>query len=156
MKANKQDKRRGFALKRIQRHFPQVKSVVDATEGLLINVTEKDNKDAVPGDTDNCALAKAAVRERQADGAIIGVAYSWLIRGTKATRYKTSNTVGREITSFDRHHDFATGQNYRLSPVSPANRLGQGRSTHPNLDKGRGEIKPIVHRTARIREMWKK
>jgi hypothetical protein len=42
-------------------------------------------------------------------------------------RYKTSVAVGREITSFDRHHEFATGNDYLLSNVPPSSRLGRPR-----------------------------
>lgn len=153
----KRDGRKDVALKRIQSHFPQVKTVTDAREGVLVTVTEADSKGAVPDDPENCAMAKAAVREKIADGAIIGVGYSWLIEGTKATRFKTSIGVGREITSFDRHHDFAAGVNYRLSPVAPANRLG-ARPGRKGVHRDDATPMPMqqVHKTARIRALWKK
>lgn len=150
-------KGRDIALHRIQRHFPHVKTVQDADEGLLINVTEGDNTNSTPDDPENCAMAKAVKREKVADGAIIGIAYSWLIKGTKAVRYKTSEAVGREITSFDRHHDFATGQNYRLSPISPASRLGvRQREPGPHNPDATPLTPRTIHKTARIRALWKK
>ena len=41
-----------------------------------------------------------------------------------------------EIVSFDRHKDFAPGKNYRLMPISPANRLGAARAMSRHLRGG--------------------
>src|SRR4051812_17932241 len=100
------------ALNKIRKLFPQVKHVEDADESIVITVTKKDNSSARKKEPTDCALARACIREKIADAAIIGLSYSWLIKGTKAIRYATSVTVSREITSFDRHHDFMAGKNY--------------------------------------------
>ena len=153
-KSAKHDKRHDVALRRIQRIFPKVTEITDATAPLLVNVTEADCKGAVKSDPEHCAMAVAVRRQKVADGAIIGVAYSWLIRGTKAIRFRTSETVGREITSFDRHDDFAAGVNYRLGPISPANRLGAGKVHKGSHNSHTTPLTQKVHRTARIRELW--
>ncbi len=54
-----------------------------------------------------------------------GLEATALLKGDTATRYKTSAAVGREITTFDRHTDFAPGVNYKLSRVSPGSKLGK-------------------------------
>ena len=134
----------------VRKYFPKVKDVSDANVGLTVAVSTKDGKYSVPGDPSKCALARACRRSRLVDGAIIGLSYSYVIHGTKATRFKTSEGVSREIVSFDRHSDFAAGS-YRLSPVSQSNRLGtdRGVSTHPR--NGTKAKRPTVHRTVRVR-----
>lgn len=143
------------AVTRVRKYFPQVNKVVDATKSLLVTVKKQDTKSARRKDPKNCALAKACLRDKKVDGAIINIGFSYLIKGDIATRYKTSVGVGREITSFDRHADFASGINYRLSKVAPGCRLGRSRTlkslkSGPRLTKKLG---PIVHthRTSRIR-----
>lgn len=110
------------ALDRIRQSFPKVEKVIDATDSIDITVLPEDSVKGRKKDPQACALARACMREKGADGAIIGIAYSYLIRGTVATRYSTSVAVAREITTFDRHQDFAPGDNYKLSKVSPSNR----------------------------------
>lgn len=144
------------ALTRVRKYFPHVNRVKDAKEGVLITVTAADSRTARKKDPANCALAVACRRQGLADGAIINIGFSYLIKGDVATRYKTSGTVGREITSFDRHQDFAEGKNYRLSRICPSAALGR----HPKYYQYpvKNKLKPgksinVVHkhRTARIR-----
>lgn len=145
--------RRNNALSRIRKHFPNVNYVKDATKSIVIAVKDNDSKTSRKKDPENCALATACKRLKIADHAIIGIAYSWLIKGDVATRFKTSTAVGREITSFDRHQDFAAGQNYRLSRVSEGSRLGQkpqsSKTGGPRLTTKDWPKK--IHRTANIR-----
>jgi len=141
------------ALRRLQRYFPNVETVVDATEPVLISVENVDNKNATKKDPLNCALVQACKRMKIADGAMIGMAFSYLVNGTTAIRYKTSNTTSREITTFDRHKHFMPGRDYRLSPVAPASRLGRKKPTGPKKKKN-GTHKPMhVHRTDFVRKI---
>jgi len=140
------------ALSKLQKHFPQVKKVVDAEKSLIVSVTRDDVRFARKKDTENCALARACVRQKIASSAVIGIGTSYLINGTVATRYHTSTTVAREITSFDRHADFAEGTTYRLSKISPASRLGTKpgpKQTGPHNSKF--DDKWVKHHTANIR-----
>ncbi len=144
-------------LGRIRKSFPQVEELRDATSGIVINVTEKDSQTARKKDPEDCALARACMRQNLADGAIIGIGYSWLIKGKVATRYKTTTTVSREITSFDRHHDFAPGKDYMLSRISPGSRMGRQR-TPLSLKSGKhnGSARQrTVHHTENIRVIHK-
>ncbi len=109
----------------IKRDFPRVRKIVDATETLNITVLPQDAATGRQKDPEGCALVKACIRQKLADAAIIGLGFSYLIKGDTATRYKTSAAVGREITTFDRHKDFAPGVNYKLSRVSPGSKLGK-------------------------------
>lgn len=145
------------ALKRIQRRFPQVRKVRDAKRTILVNVTAKDSASARKKDPGGCALAKACVRQKLADAAIIGVGYSWLIKGRSAMRYKTSVGVAREITSFDRHQDFAAGSDYCLSKVPPAARMGVKKLTGPHVSTRPKTTSPIMHKheTTNIRVIKK-
>lgn len=140
--------------KRIRDNFPKVTTVKDATKSLAVTVTPGDSVSGKRKNAEECALAHACKRQRIADGAIIGVGFSWLIKGDTATRYKTSIGVAREITSFDRHHDFAPGEDYVLSKVAPAAKLGVRNNPIHGKHTGKGD-KRIVHRTAFIRKMKK-
>lgn len=122
-------------LGRIQKHFPKVTEVVDATESISVSVKEHDSKSGRRNQPASCALAKACIREEKADGALINIGFSYIIKGKTATRYKTSVGVGREITSFDRHQDFAAGTDYLLSKVPKSSILGRKR-TPLSLKKG--------------------
>ena len=97
------------AVFRVRKYFPQVNQVVDAKDTIEVSVTKKDSKSAKPKNPSQCALAQACCRELKADGAIINLGYSYVIKGEVATRYTTSVAVGREITSFDRGGEFEAG-----------------------------------------------
>lgn len=113
------------ALNMVKKQFPQVEEVVDATKPIRVSVTKRDSNEGRKKKPNDCALARACRRELKADGAIINVAFSYVIKGKTATRYETSACVAREITSFDRHQDFAPGDDYLLAAVTPCKRLGQ-------------------------------
>jgi hypothetical protein len=109
----------------IKRAFPHVKEVLDAVEPVEVHVSSTDCKKAVGLDPTECAMAKAVKREFHADGAIIGMSTSYIIRGNKALRFNTPQSVQREIVSFDRHQDFEPGE-YYLMPKPATKRLGSG------------------------------
>lgn len=141
------------AVTRVRKYFPQVNQVVDAKDTIEVSVTKKDSKSAKPKDPSQCALAQACCRELKADGAIINMGYSYVIKGEVATRYTTSVAVGREITSFDRGGGFEAGFDYKLSKVSPAAQLG-ARNDHRTGTRPphKSTVKPkAVHHTINIR-----
>ena len=136
--------------------FPQVKFAVDADHAIDVSVNAKDCKDAEKLNPSECALARAAKRELKADGVIIGMGALYVIRGDKAVRYHTPESVQREIVSFDRHHDFAPGD-YHLPPKSPAVRFGvaprvksRTRNDKPGDSK---TMKHKLHHSARVRKL---
>lgn len=140
----------------IKKHFPKVRRIVDSTRTLEVTVTPADVAAGNPLDPEGCALVKACVRQKIADAAIIGISYSYLIKGDTAVRYHTSTAVSREITSFDRHKDFAAGMNYKLSKISKSNRLGRRLEYADNSDRPRKTTREFplqVHRTANVRVM---
>jgi hypothetical protein len=141
------------AVCRVRKYFPQVNRVVDAKDTIEVSVTKKDSKSAMPKNPSQCALAQACCRELKADGAIINVGYSYVIKGDTATRYTTSVAVGREITSFDRGGGFEAGFDYKLSKVSASNRVGvRDRSVTGTRPPHKSTVKPkAVHHTVNIR-----
>jgi hypothetical protein len=112
-----------YSLAIVRRFFPQVERVVDAQKSELIEVTHQDNSNGAVKSHRTCALAVACKRFFEADGVIIGQGTSYIIHRKVATRYTNNETVTREIVSFDRKAGFDEGI-YRLSPPSPASRLG--------------------------------
>ncbi len=138
---------------RIRRNFPQVTKVRDATESITISVATADSHTGKRKNPEQCALAHACKRQKIADGALIGIGVSWLVKGDTATRYFTSNGVSREITSFDRHHDFASGKDYVLSKVSPSGRLNKDQHRGGKHLKQHAQQQLHRHRTADIRKV---
>ena len=90
----------------------------DADKPVEISVSRKDCKDAKKLNPSECALARAARRELHADGVIIGMQSSYIIKDRIAMRFATPESVRREIVSFDRHQDFAPGDYYLIPKVS--------------------------------------
>lgn len=68
--------------------FPKVSRVRDAEEPIWVNVTKQDSQSGRKKDSSECALARACVREKHADGAVVNIGISYLVKGTTATRYK--------------------------------------------------------------------
>jgi hypothetical protein len=131
--------------------FPQVKQVIHARKAVNVTVSSEDCEVGKKASTSECALAKATKRQFHADGVAIRLTDSFIIKGSTAIRFKTPETVKREIVSFDRHKDFASGT-YRLSAAppdwaKPSRRQG---SNKPAKVKS-GKTNKIVHRTARVR-----
>ena len=135
----------------IRRIFPQVKYIKDADKPMEVNVRKSDCSTAIPFDSTECALAKAAKREYHADYAVIGLASSYIIKGDTAVRYRSGQSVAREIISFDRHNDFAPGE-YNLTPYSPSLRLGvDNRSTRKSGKSKTAKRK--IHKSAKVRDL---
>lgn len=143
-------------LTRLHKYFPEVKYVKDSKKSVAVSVKKKDLIGARRKSAYSCALAKACLREQHVDGALINIGFSYLIRGNTATRYKTSVAVGREITSFDRHGDFACGKDYILGKIPRSMRIGRPR-TEQSLKRGPHTTKKALpevikkHKTTRIR-----
>lgn len=128
--------------------FGYVTTVKDANEPIWVKVTKWDTANGTKKNAGNCALARACVREKQADGAVINIGTSYIIKGNVATRYKTSAGVGREITSFDRGAGFEPGEDYLLAAIPPAGRLDAPKPASngkrgPHLTESK---RPNVHR----------
>lgn len=137
----------------VKRAFPQVTSAVDSTIPVEVSVSKRDCDNAEKLNPSECALARAAKRELHADGVIIGMSSSYVIKGKMAVRFHTPESVRREIVSFDRHQDFAPGD-YYLSPKSPTSQLGK----HPYISRPNRKDKPAkraIHRSARVRVLMR-
>jgi hypothetical protein len=159
------------SLKIVQKYHPNVKRVVDAKRPINVTVTADDCKNAKKGAPSECAMARAF--SKNFDGAIISKSVSYLVRGTKAFRYRTPESVTREIVSFDRNNDFAPGDYglnaptkceklawksehqkkvYALRVPGKSHRLGDGRKDAPS---GKVSKKPKrkYHHTAGVRSL---
>lgn len=137
----------------VKKLFPKALYAVDSSEAVEITVSQKDCKDAAKLNPTECALARAAKRELHADGVIIGMSSSYIIKGDKAIRFQTPESVRREIVSFDRHQDFAPGD-YYLTPKAPASRLGTYQTTRNNEGRKGGKNKTArrkIHQSVRVR-----
>jgi hypothetical protein len=125
------------ALKLIRQYFPKVVEVIDATKKTIIEVKAEDSVGGRRKDPALCAFARACYRSFNADGVIIGLGTSYVIKGKRAVRYKNAESISREIISFDRDAGFDLGR-YQLVPHSGTNCLGvyKGHDTHPKSKNG--------------------
>ena len=137
---------RGF----LRQNFPNVRHVVDATSGVQVEVSSRDSQEGQKNQPTECAMAKALRRDSHADGVVIGLSRSYVIKGDTAIRYMTPETVAREITSFDRHQDFAPGT-YALAPMSPSQRQDAPRPGKPS--SGSYPRRVVHKRTVRVRTL---
>jgi hypothetical protein len=153
---NNRKKKKGYtttgrnSLLLVQSYFPRVGMVVDATKPVIIDVTQQDASNAKVRDPNNCAFALSCCRILKADGAIIGLSTSYIIKGKKALRYKNTEALCREIVSFDRKAGFDLGM-YMMSPASPGGRLGVHKGGPGRGDKKNNGIKRFRHWTKNVR-----
>jgi hypothetical protein len=147
----KQPKPASYAHTLVRKYYPEVLTVMDAKQALTVEVTDEDRVRGRGKDPKACALARACGRSW--DGAVIGLKTIYLIKGTRATRFMTPESISREIVSFDRNQDFAAGT-YRLRPPGGTTRLGHhtpwGSHKHTGSQTGR-----MQHRTVRVRSLQK-
>lgn len=134
----------------IKERFPQVKTVSDAEGPIRVSVTRKDQAGSNPLQPDSCAMARACKRELDVDGAIIGVGTSYIVQGTNVVRFCTPVSLAREITTFDRHGEFAAGE-YSLSRMNPSRKIGYTRTRTPKPPNGTSRTRRFVHATTGVR-----
>lgn len=120
------------SLNLIHLYFPRVAQVIDANKPAIVEVTAADNTGAEVKNPAFCAFAKACHRAFKANGVLIMLTTSYIIKNKAAVRYINTEAISREVVSFDRKAGFDLGF-YKLAPSSPARRLGvyKGQKTHP-------------------------
>ena len=142
------------ALSNVQASFPGVTRVVDAKKDTAFEVTKADTKSAAVRNHTACAAAVACKRKLELDGVIMSVNTAYLIKGNTATRYKVPESVGREITAFDRDAVFEPGD-YQLKAPCQSERLGVSRGKSPDTsgpNSHNGNLaKRFRHKTGGIR-----
>ena len=143
------------SLKLIRQYFPKVAAVNDATRAAIIEVNGGDAASTAIGEPALCAFARACYRSFKADGVIIGLTTSYIIKDRIAFRYHNTETISREVVSFDRKAGFEIGR-YQLSPPCPAQRLGnyEGQKTRPKSKNGQDRRK-FRHFTKGVRVLNK-
>jgi hypothetical protein len=132
----------------VRKHFPQVEIVIDGTRPVTIKVNGRDTTSKAIKNPLICAFALSCQRAFRADGVIIGLTSSYIIKGRHALRYKNPESVSREIVSFDRNAGFEEGV-YQLSTVEPSRRFGVAVHRGGNLTGKMG--KRFRHVTKNVR-----
>lgn len=120
---------------------------------MEVDVKTVDVKKSVAKNPAKCAVARAFQRETHVEAAIIGLTFSYLIKGKIAIRFRTPESVRTELVSFDRHGDFEVGH-YHLTPPPASARLGAyGRSgaRRRSRPSSSHSAQRKVHKTARVR-----
>ncbi len=139
------------ALKIVQKYHPNVTSVVDSKNDLVIEVTDHDDKNSKIKNHAHCAMAEACQRQEHADGAIISVSSAYIIKGDVAIRYRIPESVSREVVSFDRKGGFEPGI-YKLNKPYRAELLGNGLPHgKPSGTKPNRAATKFIHKTQNIR-----
>lgn len=138
----------------ILRLFPDLTSCTDAKRPVGIEVKNRDVAGSKPGDPAACAMARAICREWHADAAVIGLTNSFVIKGKTAMRFKTPESVAREIVSFDREAGFSPGS-YHLAPVPKSQRRSRKKPSAPKSPTANRKAKRVMfHKEAlRVRNM---
>lgn len=136
-----------FALKKVRKYFPNVKSVEDATKPIHVEVTPRDVSTSKRKAHAECAMAVACKRSMNLDGVIIATSRAYLIKGDEATRYNVPETVAREVVSFDRGASFEPGE-YDLIPPSETDKLGHQSGGHSSSVNKGSQRKLTVHHHA--------
>lgn len=139
------------ALDIVKRFYPNVTTVKDASRPLTVRVTEADVRASKKKDHSGCAVAKACLRFKPVDGAIVSVSTAYLIKGNSAIRYKVPQAVAREIISFDRAAVFSPGE-YTLNSPASFNKLGATSATGSNNRSGTGKARGFNHVSHGIRK----
>ena len=110
-------------LKQLKRIDSRIKSVVDASGPLEVEVSARDVKNSTRKDATGCALAVACMEKTHPLGVIVNRSRFYLIdeKGV-AHRYNMPVNAKREITSFDRGASFSPGT-YVMHELQPSQKL---------------------------------
>ncbi len=140
------------ALEIVRRFHPDVQSVKDATKSLVIEVTKKDCQSTAVKNHKECAMAQACKRQLKADGIIVCLSTTYVIKGTHATRYKNNESISREIVSFDRKAGFSPGI-YKFAKIPQTSKLGTNNGRRGGGKEKQYPPKFHPHRTEDVREV---
>lgn len=116
--------------------------VVDATDRVLVTVTNGDVINAKKANSKHCALARAALRLPQVNGAYFFRATAYLEFPDRMVRMSLPSSVQKEIVSFDRARVFAPGI-YQLTPPSDSRSPAKAKAY-------RGKLKRRVAKETRL------
>ena len=137
------------ALNIVQKFFPKVGAVKDATRNTVIEVTKRDEAASRRKDHNQCAMAMACQRAMHLDGVIIARTIAYLVKDRVATRYCLPESVTREVVSFDRGGGFAPGE-YKLLKPNISHRLDSA-GGHNRQKKNTAKRPEPKHMTSGIR-----
>jgi hypothetical protein len=138
------------ALDIVRYYHPEVREVKDALKDKTFVVTKRDCRDGTSLSVENCALARSI--RRQYDGVVLSLCVAYLVKGKAAHRYLVPVGLAREITTFDRDHDFVPGS-YRLRAPYKGSRLGAPRDNSKRKPQpgAHNKTKKRAHRTTGVR-----
>ena len=138
------------ALEIVRKFYPNVQSIKDATKGLVIEVTKKDAQSTAVKNHKECAMAVACKRQLKADGIVVCLSTSYVIKGKHATRFKNNESISREIVSFDRKAGFEPGI-YKFASIPKSNKLGTNNGRHGKGKEKQYPPKFHAHKTENVR-----
>ena len=103
------------------------KRIVDAKDGLFLEVTERDIKKARMGDSRACGFVQCIKRQEPCEAAYVFRSVAYIETDEEIVRYELPPSMQKEVVAFDRSKAMVPGE-YRLSPPSKTNTLKDIRS----------------------------
>lgn len=134
----------------VQRFFPDVEVVKDASRNVTIEVTKKDINSSQVKNLKSCAIAQACKRAMHLDGVVISRSIAYLVKDKHAIRYVLSDAATKEIIAFDRGGSFEPGE-YKLHKPHDAIAINSGHQAPTSRNKKRAKRGSPRHLTANIR-----
>ena len=123
--------------------------IYDAVEPISFTVTKRDINRGGLQQPDSCAMALACKREYHYKDVRIHIKFSYVLEKDHWVRYRTPDSVVREIVAFDRGGAFDPGE-YTLGVPYKSDRLGQ-RKLNFRPSRKRVSGKRYIHITANVR-----
>lgn len=136
------------SLRIVQKFYPDVSAVKDATKAVRIEVTKADVRTSAVKSHKGCAMAVACKRKMHLDGVVISRSIAYLVKENLATRYEVPAALAREVVAFDRGGSFETGE-YQLK--KPHAYIAMGTSRKTGKRDGSKPAQSPRHVTANIR-----
>lgn len=123
--------------------------IIDAIMPISFKVTNRDIKRGGLQQPDSCAMALACKREYHYKDVRIHIHYSYILEKDHWVRYRTPNSVAREIVVFDRGGTFDPGEYTLLVPYK-SDRIGAIKKLNKRSNK-RIAKRHYFHITANVR-----
>jgi hypothetical protein len=106
------------ALAIVQKFYPNVTKVVDATKDLKVEVQSRDISNVNRRKHNKCVFAEVCKREDIADGVVVALKTVYVVHGDTAKRYRQNESTAREIIAYDRGGSFAAGKYVFKAPAA--------------------------------------
>lgn len=116
--------------------------VVDATEDLVLKVTQRDIDRAIQADPGECAIAQCGKRQKDIADIRIGASTAFVYRGDVVERYIVDKNDRQRLAVFDHDGYFQPGT-YTLRAPMPGRRIGDRVGTPMGSNRREGKARNV-------------